>query len=290
MLYLTPSRYRTMGTGIDTTDISDATLQSILQSASAAVNAYCHAPQGYSFLGGHVIDEEHLWNVSTQWRPRPSTRVWPYMRPLGEVSNLRINVTRTQYVDFAPTQIFTNHSLGYLEPVAIPATMALYTSVPPWLLSQPVAYVTYDYGFSETVTDETMTSLSGGILQAAHQFWFTEEEVILKKNGVTVSGGAYAIDYDEGEITPTTPPAGETFQVSYKHRLPYGVVAATGLITTDMIGQSNIAASGLLGLSGIKVEEIELRQSAKINFQVQPVNAAAQLHLGPYAAMFTSMR
>ena len=290
MLYLTPTRYRAMGTGIDLSGMSDATLQSILQASSAAVNAYCHVPEGYSFHGGHVIDEEHLWNVSTQWRARPSNRVWPYMRPLLEVESLRINVTRTQYVDFTPQQIFVHHALGYLEPVAVPATMALYTSVPPWLLSAPVATVTYDYGFNESITDETLTALSGGILQGAHQFWFTDEEVILKRNGVTVSGSAYDIDYDEGTITPDTAPGTDIFEASYKHHLPYGIVAATSLITTDMLGQSNIAASGLLGLSGIKVEEVELRQSAKINFQVQPVNAAAQLHLGPYAAMFTSWR
>jgi len=278
-----------MGTGVDLSGKTDADLQQLLFAASVAVNAQCHVPSGYTFLGGHVVSEEHLWNTGNAYK-RGSGRVWPYMRPLITVDSVRINVTRTQYVEFDTTQIFVEKALGYVEPVAAPTTTALFTSVPPWLLTSPVAYVTYDYGFNESVIDEVPASLSGGILQASNQFWFTDEEVILKMNGSVVAAGNYVVDYIEGWITPTTPPAGEVYQISYHHRVPAGVALATGWVTTDLIGQSNIAAAGMLGLSGIKVEEVELRQSAKLNFGVQPVNAAAQLVLAPYATMFASMR
>lgn len=286
---MTPSRYRAIGTGVDTSEISDAQLQAYLNSASIAVNAAVHAPSGYSFHGGTVTDEEHQWDTGNNYR-RPSGRVWPYMRPLISVDSIRINPTKQQYVTFDATQVFVQTALGYAEPVAAPITTALFTSIPPWLLTSPVAYITYNYGFHEVVEDEQMASISGGDLLANNQFWFTDEEVELKKNGVVVDPADYEIDYVEGVITPDVAPADEVYQVSYHHHLPPGIALATATIATDMLGARAIAGAGMLGLSAIKVEEVELRQSSKINFAVTPVSQAAQLYLGPYAAMFTSMR
>jgi len=288
-VYVTPKRFRTLGTGLDFTGKSDNDLQAILFAAGLAVNAACHAPEGYSFLGGHVINEEHQWRVGNAYK-QPSGRIWPYMRPLISATSLRINVTRTQHVDFSDQQLFLQNGLGYVEPVAAPNTTALFTSVPPWLLSSPVAYLTYDYGFNELVTDEILATLSGGILAGNHQFWFTEEAVTLKKNDVVVPTNQYTIDYTEGLITPTTPPAGEVWKASYHYHLPAGIAAATSLIATDLLGQAAIVGSGLLGLSGLKVEEVEIRLSAKVNFGVQPISAAAAIYLAPYASMFVSMR
>jgi len=274
-VYLTPTRYRTLGTGVVLTQ----------------TNAELQAPEGYSFLGGHVINEEHQWRTGDVFRgQKPSARVWPYMRPLIQVDSLRVNVTRTQHIDFNDQQLFVQTGLGYVEPVAAPNTTALFTSVPPWLLTSPVAYLTYDYGFHFFVTDEVMSTLSGGLLAANHQFWFTEEDVALKKNGVLVNPSDYVVDYIEGTISSSVAPAGERWQVSYHYHMPPGIAAATALVTTDMLGQAAIAGAGLLGLSGFKVEEVEVRQSAKVNFAVQPISPAAMMYLGPYKAMFTSMR
>ena len=289
MLYLTPTRYRNMATGVDLSETSDADLYARLTAASALVNTQCNAPLGYSFLGGSVLGEKHNWQTGNVYK-QPSGRLWPYMRPLISASLLRINVTNTQYVDFIDDQMYVQTELGYVEPVAAPNTTALFTSVPPWLLSSPVASLDYEYGFHNQVTDEPMVTLSGGILQAANQFLFTDEDFELKKDGVVVSPTDYDVDYTEGLVTPDTPPAGESFTASYHYKLPPGIAQAVALITTDLGGTAAIAAAGMLGLSGIKVEEVELRQSSKINFAVQPVNAAARIYLAPYLAMFVSMR
>ncbi len=291
-LYVTPDRYRALGTGVDLSGVTDEELHARLLAASMAVNESVNAPEGYSFLGGTVIDEEHLWNTRPANRvPDPrSSRIWVYNRPLRSVSGVRVNVTRTQYVDFTDEQVFIAHDQGYVEPVAAPNTTALFTSVPPWLLSSPVAYVSYDYGWDFQVTDETPTTLSGGSLRAAYQFWFTDEDVVLKKNGVTVDPDDYTVDYVEGTITPDSPDENAQWLVSYSYKLPPGVASATALIASDLGGAAAIAAAGMLGLSGIKVEEIELRQSSKVNFYVNPINAAAQVYLAPYKAMFTTMR
>lgn len=290
-MYVTPTRYRSMRTGLDLSSYTDAELQAALTAASDAVNAAISAPAGYTFLGGTVTDEEHQWRVVNRREFRQTEgRIWPYMRPLMSATALRIQVTKTQYIDFTDEQLFVQHDLGYVEPVAAPSSMALFTSVPPWTLTSPVALLDYTYGFNLATTDELLAAESGGTLRAGHQFWYTDEEVVLKKNGVVVDVADYEIDYDEGVITPDTPDESATWKASYHHKLPPGIAAATTLVATDMFGAANIAASGLLGLSGIKVEEVEMRQSSKVNFFVTPVNAAAKIYLAPYAAMFTSMR
>lgn len=289
MLYLTPNRYRTLGTGVDLSGTDDAELRTILTNASQMANRAASAPINYSFLGGTVANEEHQWQTGNVYK-RPSGRLWPFNRPLREVSGVRINVTRTNYIDFADDQLFTQKDLGYTEPVAAPSTTALFTSVPPWLLTSPVAYINYTYGFQFDVVDEPMTTFSG-YLQADNQFWFTEEDVALLKNGAIMDPDDYTVNYTEGTIVPDsmfTPD--DEFLVSYSHKLPPDVKAAVQLIATDLVGSTAIAAAGLIGLSGMKVEEVELRQSSKVNFAVTPVNPAAQAYLGPYEAMFTSMR
>lgn len=289
-VYLTPTRFRSMNTGLDLSAQSDADLQSILFNAATLVNSAVHAPAGFSFLGGSVTGETHQWKVTSRAPKQTDGRLWPYMRPVKSASLVRIYVTRNQYIDFDANNLFVQTDLSYVEPVGGPTTTGLFTAIPPFLLTSPEAAIDYDYGWNFSIIDEVLTSVSGGILQANHQYWYTDEDVVLKKDNVVVDPGDYTVDYDEGWITPTTPPAGEVYKGSYHYKLPPGIAAASSLIATDMLGQSAIAASGMLGLSGIKVEEVELRQSAKINFMVQPVNAAARVYLGPYAAMFTSMR
>lgn len=290
-VYVTPSRFRTLGTGIDLSGKTDTELSAILQAASDAVNAAVNAPDGYSFLGGTVTDEEHQWRFAASRIPkRTDGRIWPYFRPVLSVSSFRINATQNQYISFTDEQLFVQSDLGYVEPVAGPATTALFTAIPPWVLTSPVGYLTYAYGFQQSVTDELLATQSGGSLRAGHQFWFTDEEIILKKNGVVVAAGDYEVDHDEGVVTPDTPDDTATWKASYSYKLPPGIAAATALVATDMVGASAIAAAGMLGLSGIKVEEVELRQSSKVNFYVTPVNAAAEVYLRRYRAMFTSIR
>lgn len=289
-VYVTPARWRAVGSGVDLSGKTDAELTAILQAASDAVNATVAAPDGYSFLGGSVTDEEHLWKLPSRVPRQTDGRLWPTYRPVLEVESLRIAVTKTQYIDFNSDQLFLQSDLDYVEPVAAPSTTALFTSIPPWLLTSPVAYLTYTYGFHQSVTDELMAVESGGSLRAGHQFWFTDEDVLLKKNGAIVLEADYEVDYDEGTILPDSPDETATWKASYHYKLPPGIAAATVLVATDIVGASAIAAAGMLGLSGIKVEEVELRQSSKVNYYVNPINAAANVYLARYRAMFTSMR
>lgn len=287
--YVTPSRYRALGTGVDLSGKTDDELRAQLLAASVAVNAAVNAPDGYSFLGGSVTGERHLWPTPSRVPKQTFGRIWPYMRPLRSVALLRIHVTGTQYIDFDDDKVFVETGMSYVEPVAAPNTTALFTSVPPFLLTSPVAAVDYEYGWQLVATDETLATVSGGTLRANHQYWFTDEDVVLKKNGATVLSSDYEIDYVEGVIMPDSPDANATWKASYQYHLPPGIAAATALIMSDLLGASAIAAAGMLGLSGIRVEEVELRQSSKVNFYVNPINAAAQVYLAPYRALFTAI-
>lgn len=288
-VYVTPTRYRALGTGVDLTGVTDDELLVRLQGATVQLNQAIGAPEGWSFLGGSITSEEH--NVKPIGRVPKMTdgRVWPYYRPLKDASLYRINVTRNQYVDFIESQLFVQRSLGYVEPVATPNTTALFTAIPPWTLTSAVGFLDYEYGWDFSVSEERMATQSGGSLWGSQQFW-TDEDIQLTKDGVVVDPDDYEVDLDEGIVTPDTPATSEVWRVSYHYKLPPGVAQATSLVTTDLSGAVRIAEAGLLGLSGIKVEEVELRQSSKVNFYVTPINPAAQVLLAPYKALFTSMR
>jgi hypothetical protein len=59
-------------------------------------------------------------------------------------------------------------------------------------------------------------------------------------------------------------------------------MAATAMIVTSLLGRRAIAEKGLQGLSGIKVEEVELRQSRDSQLAVDSIPGNAQTLLIPY--------
>lgn len=283
--YLTPKRYRTMALGVDLSAKTDAELGALIASASAEVNRYCAAPQGHDFRGGSVEREVHPWDTGNSHR-YPSGRLWPLhgmgVMRITACSRIDIYTTQTNYVRFEAGNIFTNGALGYVEPVAAPITTALFTSIPPWLLSTPTAYIDYEYAFEGlTVTDELLYQQEDEGYQATNQFW-TDDEAVVKVNGAVVGSG-YTVDRTEGSITfASAPEVTDQVTVSYSHKMPFEIAMGTAVIVTDMLGYSNINASGLGGLSGIRVEEIELRQSSKAGFNNYTLHPAAKVYLGAY--------
>lgn len=282
--YLTAKRYRKLGLGVDLSAKTDAELTSLIDVASQMVNTFCAAPRGHDFRGGSITNEPHLWDTGNVYKPG-SGRVWPFHEPIKSVSAVQIEVTNQQYINFGADSLYINEGDGYVEPIALAVTTAgvFGLSVIPNIgLRQPVARVDYTYGWVFQSTDEELT-YSGGTLDAGNQFWFTDEDVVIKANGTELTAGAdYTVDYTEGEVTVSNYDSATSYTASYFYPLPEAIARASSLILNDVVGQTSIAAAGLLGLSGIKVEEVELRQSGKVNFNVNPVNMAAQYLLAPY--------
>jgi len=281
--YLTPSRYRMMALGIDLSSKTDAELGSLIASASSEVNRYCAAPRGHDFRGGTVTREEHLWDVGNTHR-RPSGRLWPKhgmgVMPITSCDQIDIYTTKTNYVRFTPNNIFYNSRLGYVEPIAAPITTALFTSIPPWLLTSPVAYIDYTYATEYEEADELLYPIGGKAYQAINQFW-ADADVTVKVDGVTTT--AYTVNRTEGQVIFTdVQDSSAEITVSYTHKMDFAIAMATGIIVTDLLGYSNINASGLGGLSGIRVEEIELRQSSRAGYNNIDLHPAAKQYLGSF--------
>jgi hypothetical protein len=279
--YLTPKRYRTLGSGIALPD-TDAELVPALTVASAMVNTYCAAPVDHDFRGGSVTDEQHPWESGNAWR-FGSSRVYPYHKPIRSASKFQVDITNEQRLTLDdPVGLYINKVEGWIEPVALALTSgALFGwSIMPNI--NLVAKVDYEYGWRFTATDEQLASVSGGELQALNQFWFTDTPAVIKQDGNTLSSSQYTVDSIEGRVTVSGYDSASVYAATYEYPLPPAISQATGLIATDILAQAGVAAAGLNGLSYLRVEEIEIRQSSTIGLYARPVNAAAAMLLTPY--------
>jgi hypothetical protein len=281
--YLTPKRYRSLGTGASLTGKTDSELSAHIAGASALVNAYCAAPAGHDFRGGSITDEAHAWDPGTV-KTVGSFRVWPYHRPIKTVVSMEIEVTNNQRISFVnPDSLYVEPSMGYVEPVDLALTsfgVFGYGVLPNIGLKTPVAKLAYTYGWSFEAEEHIATASGTSELQAENQFW-TDDDVVVVKNGLTLSSG-YTLDRYEGTVALDTPAdEGDEFVVSYVHTLPTAIAHATGILVTEMLGASSIAKAGLYGLSGIRVKEVELRQS-KASFLGTGMSPLASAFLDPY--------
>jgi len=282
-IYLTHKRFRTLGTGLTLPD-SDADLLPSLTVASAMVNTYCAAPVDHDFRGGSISQEQHDWQIGNQWK-MGTVKVYPYHRPIKTVGQLQIDVTNIQHVTIPANEMYVNKVEGWVEPVVLAITtvgMFGMTILPGVGLREPVARLDYDYGWSFTANNEPLASMSEGTLQALSQFWLDEPTPVIKKNGATLPSNQYTIDFNEGIVTVSGYDSTAAYSATYGYPLPLPLARATAMVATDVIGQAAIATAGLLGLSSIKVEEVQITQSSKIGLYETPVNGAAQLLLAPY--------
>jgi hypothetical protein len=280
--YLTPSRYRTMGTGV--TLPSDGVLLNHIASASALVNAYCCVPHGYDFRGGTVTGEQHVWDVGNIKRS-PSNRVWPFNRPIKSVSSLSIEITNNQRISFSQEgSLYFHTTEGWVEPVDLALTtygVFGYGILPNIGLRQPVAKIDYTYGY-DFAAEEMVAAQSGGVFVADNQFFTDEDIVLADPAGDVVLPADYTVNKTEGIVTLNTPPdIGDVYTLVYHYKVPPAVSRATALLVTELAGAASIASSGLTGLSGIKVEEVELRQG-KTNFLTTGISGPAASLLAPF--------
>jgi hypothetical protein len=248
------------------------------------VNRYCASPLHHDFRGGSVTDEQHRWEVGNVYK-LGTMRVFPKHRPVKTVDHLQIDMTNIQHLTIPGSSLYLNSAEGWVEPVALALTgigLFGYYIMPNVGLQVPVAKITYEYGWH--FPDESiLTTYSGdNQLQAQDQFWEEDDPVVVYKNGAVLPESEYTLDYAEGMATVSAYDPDAMYSVEYTHTLPFPIARATAMIATDIIGQQAIVQSGLVGLSSLKVEEIEIKQSHTGGLYNQPVNAAAAMLLDPY--------
>lgn len=288
MTYITPRRFRSMGLGVDAGERSDAELEALLEIASSKVESYCNVPENHSFFGGTVIDEQRNWHPGNTHAPG-QRRVWPLHRPIKVVNSLAIDVTNGQYVSFTPGNLYIDRHLDTVEITSLQLTPAsvFTTGLAPYIsLQTPKSRMSYTYGWEFEVENERISygtaTGSGGAFFAESQFW-TEDDVVVKLNGVATTSGAALIDRHEGLVTMVDPiNASDVLTVSYKHTLPRYISLATALVGVDVVTWANQMGIGLGGLAGLSVNEVNIRVSKNAGFSMVPVNPAAQEMLARY--------
>ena len=280
--YLTPDRYRSMGFG--TEDIEDEQLRSIINRASLAVDRYCSVPMvpsRYSFRGGTVTDEEHQFFLGNGVN-EPQQRVfWPRSKPIKAVSQLRVYVTNTQYVDFDVSELFvTKTSINVTSLTVTSIGLFGQFAVPVIGLATPIARITYTYGYDFDSVDEVLEPTDGKTFRAQNQFW-NADTVTVSINGTPTASG-WTADKTEGTIVFDSAQNAEAIiTASYGYTMPNEVSQATGVTVADYIGQRDLVAKGMSGVQSLRVGEISIERprprAATSNVSLDIPNEAKQM-------------
>ena len=304
MPYLTPDRFREMGFGIDVSELTDREVLALANQASAVVDAYCNVPripQKHDFRGGSITSEEHAWRYPVTPFEVGQRRYYPWHWPILAVSQFRIYVTNTQYVEIAPTELLINNSERYLEVVSLAITSSgLFNAliVPNVGLATPVARCSYTYGWDFAISDESLTTTDGQTWRAQNQYWHSTPAPTVKKNGVAQSSG-FTIDYEEGMVVFTANLAAtDTVTASYNHKLPTEIQYGTGHIMAYLHGQAELHSRGMAHLRRLRVAEVEMEtQNLPSRGEVKSLSQnldilipEAALLLGSYAADHITVR
>ena len=294
-LYLTPLRYRAMGQGVDLAEVEDQDLASFIQIASGLVNTHCSVEQSHDFRGGSITAEEHPWKMGNYMWPG-SRRVFPSHFPLTELTKFEIYVTNTQYLNVPVAQTHYEKYKNQIETLIAASSIGVwsYSAIPVAGFREPHAKIDYTYGYSFNVVDEQMFPDGGIRWRAQNQWWDSTVTPVIKVNGTAVDAGDLTFDYNEGTVEidddallalDIAADEVDTVYASYTHTLPSNIMNATAMIVTSLLGRRAIAEKGLQGLSGIKVEEVELRQSRDSQMSVDEIPGNAQMLLQPYRRM-----
>jgi len=288
-VYLTPSRYRAAGFGVDVSDIEDAELRSILARASALTDVYCAIPtipQRYSFSGGSVTGEQHPWVLGTEvtWTTR---RVFPVQGPINTITSFVVKFTNTYQVSIAPSDLYINKSQGWAEVVSLAAVVTgMYPVGINFGLYTPVAEIDYTYGWQFVATADRLYPVDGNTYQGTRGFWASSPDPAVYVDGALQTTG-FTIDLEEGEVTFTSSQSATAkITADYTYTLPDAIAEATGIIATAALGERALSAAGMTGLSSLKVAEVALARTNRgafgLEHQANVPPAAANL-LDPYA-------
>ena len=303
-MYLTPARFREMAFGIDTSELDDTELLSLVNQATTVVNAYCNVPripQMHDFRGGTITSEAHTWRYPVNSLDIGQRRQYLFHWPLLTISNFRIYVTNTQYIEIAPTELMINNTEKYFEIVSLAITsFGLFNAliVPNVYLASPLAKTSYTYGWDFEVTDEYLSCTDGQTWRAQNQFWFTDSAraPVIKKNGTVVTT-SFTVDPIEGTVVfDSNLLASDIVTASYHHKLPTDIQYGTAHIVAYLHGQAELQSRGMAHLTKLRVAEVEMEKDIRrggAKGLVETLNMLipeAALLLGGYAADHLTVR
>lgn len=262
---LSPKRYLRAGYGLALpTDFSYSTLRSTLIRAQSRVSQYCNVPKQptpFDWRGGTMTDERHQWKIINPLAYGPGARrVYLNAGPIKTVTDLHLDLGKTYLVQINPTDdIYINPMENYIELVAINPTIAGFYPLAVNLgLFNPIARVSYTYGWSYPVAGDVLEAESPTLYVASYGNWDSTIPPVVYYDGAIQASG-HTFDYNDGSITFTTAPAvGVEVTCDYTYLAPNPVVEAIGITATSLLGASRMAARGMTGLQSIRVAEVAL--------------------------------
>lgn len=261
--YVTLERFKTMGFGVDLTDVEDFEVRAALTRATNRVGALTAWPVGHDFRGGTITDERHVYRVPRYVGEEWQRQVWLLHRPIISVEQFRVYVTDTQYLAFGAAELVVSPKFVDIVSLSLTTAGLFGTTALPFIgLRQPQVRVDYTYGETFASVDETFDPTDGRTFRGENQWW-TTDTVTVKVDGTVIADTEYTVDRDEGTITFDTNQAeGVLVEVSYTYRLPTEIAQAAGILASMELGDRETRARGMQGLSRIRVGDIELQKGS----------------------------
>lgn len=286
--YVTPERFKTMGFGVDLDDVQDFELHAVLRRASNRVNAICAAPglpQPHDFRGGTISGEEHFWRMGDGVSLPAQRQIWLWHYPIKEVTQLRIRLTNSQYIQFPDTELVVGDRFVEIASLQMTSAGLFGAAIVPQIgLAKPLINVNYTYGWAIPITGETLEA-TDGLLYRAQDQWWTADDVTVYVDGSAITTG-FAIQRDEGAIlfeSPQTPDA--VITADFVTRLPPAIATATGILAAEGLGDMEMRGRGMGNLRSIRVGEIMLEKEEAMRggkTVISQAQAEAEAHLNPF--------
>lgn len=281
---LSPRRYLRSGYGLALpTDYTYSQLRTALIRAQNEVNRYCNVPkqpQAFDWRGGTMTDERHQWKLTNPLAYGPGVkRVYTNVSPIKSVSAFSIDLGKTYHIDFDPTtNIYVNSIESYCELIAVsPVVVGFWPMAAALGLYNPVARISYSYGWTFDVAGDVLEAESPTVYTAAYGNWSQSPPAVIYLDGVE-QGSGYTVDFDDGTVTfATAPGVGVEVTADYEYLCPSEVVDAIGYTTTMDLTRARINQRGMAGLSSLKVAEVSmslLQAPATKNKATIPAEAA----------------
>jgi hypothetical protein len=269
---LSPTRYLRSGYGLGLpTGYTLSQLRSALMRAQDRVTRYCNAPnqpQAFDWRGGAMDREQHQWKIVNPLAYGPGARrVYTNVGPIKTVTELVLDLGRTYTVTVNPTtDVYINSMEQYVEIVAIaPTIVGSYPLNINLGLYNPVARISYTYGWSFEVSGDVLESETPTVFSAAYGNWDNAVEPVVSVAGTELDPLTdYTVDFDDGVVTLVTAPSpGEVVTADYTYTCPSPVVDAVGYATTAILSNARMASRGMDGLSSLRVAEVSLTRMAQ---------------------------
>ena len=270
--YLTRKRFASMFTGASIDGLSNAQVTSVLREASAIVDAFCNVPTTgpHSFLGGTARDEEHRWKYPQSFDDPGQRRIYPLHWPIRSITDFQIIVGHgaAAPIPIDSLVIDQHHRWVEITSLAIANASGLF-SVEGWIipiggLSQPLAIISYDYGWVLEEVDDPCEAVddTNKVFDGTHGYWISGSAAV-SVDGDVVDPSDYTLDLDTGRITFADAQTGDV-TASYQHRLVYDIAAATSLIAANLLGEGRLRMKGMTGIASLRVNEIAIERPRQL--------------------------